>query len=127
MGFPWFGKRNETHLVVVTLEGPGRLRLNGNVLRTKRMKMNAGEHPQTVCWIEFTPDGAREDGGKGPSADRLGGGEVDRLLRELPRTKECLAVIQDLMKGRERAGQWLHWGTAGARGAVGDRSRGSMR
>jgi hypothetical protein len=125
MGFAWLGKRNETHLVVVTLEGPGRLRLNGNLVRSKKFKLNASDHPQTVCWIEFTPEGSRGDVGQGPSASRLGPGDVDRLLRELPQTTECRAVLQELRAGRERAGQWLRWGNAGAapRGAMGDRSR----
>lgn len=124
MGFLGFGRKSGTHLVVVSVEGPGRLRINGNIARSQRTKQNAAEHAQTVCWIEFMPDGARGDQGTGPASSRLGPGEVDRLLRDLPQTAACRAVRENLEAGKERASHWLPWGKpGGARGSVGEQGR----
>src|SRR3954449_477089 len=125
MGFWGFGRRRDTHLVVVTSEGGTQLRLNGIRVQAARTKRNAAAHEQTVCWVEFEPGGPRTDQGPGPAAARLGAGEVERLLRELPQTAECRAVRGDLEGGQERAGHWLHWGRSGrsTRGGMGDKSR----
>ena len=71
MGFWGFGSRSETHLVVVTYEGKGHLRLNGNHVRSFRARRNAAKHERTVCWIEFTPGGPRQ--GSEASLDSHGG------------------------------------------------------
>jgi hypothetical protein len=125
MGILGFGKAAEKRLVVVSYEGGGRLRLNGIRVRNRKTKDNAAGHSQTVCWVEFEPDGARSDLGKGPEAARLPADKLDRLIQELPQTPECRAVLKGLADGQERVGQWLNWGGAGAakRGTAGDQGR----
>ena len=112
MGLFGFGKKNDTNLVVVIFEGPSRLRLNGNRKHGKAAesaKKNATSHEGTVCWMEFSQGGSRIDQGTGPSAGKLGPGEVDRLLRELPFNAECKAMLLELEQGKERAAKILRW------------------
>ncbi len=125
MGLWWFGRAAGTHLVAVTYEGSGQLRLNGNRAQSKQIKRNAAAHSGTVCWIEFAVDGTPRDRGLGPSAGRLGAGEADRLLRELPRTAECRAVCEQLRKAPKNVSQWLSWGQSrvAGRGSMGDHGR----
>lgn len=125
MVFGLFGKKKVNHLVVVSYEGPGSLRLNGNRILTAQVKKNASSHDQTVCWIEFTPDGARRDQGTGPSASRLEPAELERLERELPQTQACRTVLEALQKGQDRSGLWLPWSVAGKakRGTRADQGR----
>ena len=122
MGFLGFGGRKESYLVVVTYEGPGRLRLNGNHVRGgSRSKQNAGSHGQTVCWAEFAPGRVRQDGGLGSQAPRLGAGEAERLLRDLPQLVECRTVLDAMEQGREHASKALAWASpqGAAPGTVG--------
>lgn len=124
MGWFHFGRRGDRHtyLVVATYEGPGRVRLNGNRIAGGPAKQNAAAHPQTVCWAEFAVDGARRDQGLGPMGGRLGDGQAERLLRELPRNTACRELLGDLADGRDRSGRWLDPGAKG--GPNGDNRRG---
>ncbi len=111
MGFLGFGRRADTYLVAVTFEGKGRLRLNGNHVRSgRKSKDHAASHTRTVCWIEFAPDGAKQDGGSGPMATCLEAGGVERLLRELPQTLACRQVLEEMRQGKPSACKWLAWG-----------------
>ncbi len=107
MAFLRFKNKYDGRLVVVTYEGPGRLMLNGNRTRDEQPRRNAAAHPETVCWIEFTPEGGRVAQGVGPEACRLEKAEVDRLLRELPHIPCCRFVLKQLEEGRNHAGRWL--------------------
>ncbi len=110
MGFLGFGGRSESYLIVVTYEGPGRLRLNGNHLKNKQTKKNAAAHEATVCWQEFGKGGVPRDQGLGPAAGSLKPSEAERLLRELIRLPETRKVLEDLASGRDISGKWLTWG-----------------
>ena len=116
LGLLGLGGKGERHLVVITFEGPGRLRLNGNRSAGKRAKQGAAAHDQTVAWIEFAPAGGRLDQGLGPAAGRLGVEEVQALLRDLPTDPACRAVLQGLAGGREHSSKVLDfakWGQFG--------------
>jgi hypothetical protein len=110
------GKGGERHLVVITLEGPGRMRLNANRTSGKRARQGAAAHDQTVGWIEFAPDGARLEQGLGPAAARLGAAEVVALLSDLPSNPACKSVLRGLAGGREHSSKvlsfekWGHFG-----------------
>ena len=78
------GRGGERHLVVITFEGPGRLRLNANRTSGKRARQGAIAHEQTIGWIEFSPDGGRLDQGLGPAAGKLGAAELTALLDTSP-------------------------------------------
>jgi hypothetical protein len=127
LGFLGLGGKGERHLVVVTFEGPGRLRLNGNRSAGKRAKQGAVAHEQTVAWIEFAPDGGRLDQGLGRAADRMGIEEVQALLRDLPTDPACRAVLQGLAGGREHSSKvldfskWGQFGVGRGPGASGER------
>ena len=45
--------------------------------------------------------------GVGPAASHLDTAEVERLLRELPRTSCCLTVLEHLEQGRDHSCRWL--------------------
>ena len=60
-------KGDDRLLVVVTNEGSGRFRLNGNRAAGKRGRAGAAAHDQTVGWIEFAADGRRLEQGLGPA------------------------------------------------------------
>jgi hypothetical protein len=107
MAFLSFKKKYDGRLVVVTYEGPGRLLLNGNRTRDERARRNAAAHPATVCWIELASGGGRLDQGVGPAAGRVDKLEVDQLLRELPQTSSCRAVLENLEQGRDHSSRWL--------------------
>jgi hypothetical protein len=116
LGFLGLGGKVDRHLVVITFEGPGRLRLNGNRSAGKRAKQGAVAHEQTVAWIEFAVDGGRVDQGLGPAAGRIGTEEVQALLRDLPTDPACRAVLQGLAGGREHSSKVLDfakWGQFG--------------
>ena len=106
----------ERHLVVITFEGPGRLRLNANRTSGSRAKQGAAAHEQTVGWIEFAADGGRLDQGLGPAAGKLGAAEVAALLRDLPSDPACRSVLRGLESGREHSSKvlsfdkWGHFG-----------------
>lgn len=125
MGFWGFGGgKKPKHLVVVTYEGGGRLRLNGNRSLGPKYKQNASNHSGTVCWIEFDTGGIPLDQGLGPSAGQLGSGVAERLLRELPQTTECRGIRADLERSPADASRWLAWGnSSGARGGVDSRGK----
>jgi hypothetical protein len=113
MGFLGFGGGTETHLVVVIFEGSGRLRLHGNKVKDNgKTKKNAASHGHAVCWAEFTPEGARQDGGLGVMSTRLGPGEADRLLKELSQLEACRTVLTDIRQGKDSSSKWLVWGQA---------------
>lgn len=110
----------DRHLVVITFEGPGRLRLNANRTSTKRAKQGAAAHEQTVAWIEFAADGGRLDQGLGPSASKLGTDEVTALLRDLPGDPACRSVLRGLGSGRDHSSKVLSfekWGRFGVGGS----------
>jgi hypothetical protein len=112
MGFLGFGKKADSNIVVVTFEGPNRLRLNGNRKKgreAKAAKMGAAAHERTVCWIEFSQGGMRLDQGKGPAVAKLGDSEVDRMLRELPLNAVCKEMLRELEGGQEKAARILSW------------------
>jgi hypothetical protein len=108
--------RDDRHLVVVTFEGPGRLRLNANRTSGKRGKQGATAHEQTIGWIEFKADGTRVDQGLGPAAGKLGAAEVVALLRDLPANPACQSVLRGLTSGRDHSSKvlsfekWGHFG-----------------
>jgi hypothetical protein len=107
----------DRHLVVVTFEGPGRLRLNGNRSSGPRAKKGAAAHARTVGWIELAPDGTLLDHALGPAAPKLGTPEVAALLRRLPADPACKSVLRDLASGRPQASKVLgfeNWGSFGA-------------
>ena len=109
--------RVDRHLVVVTFEGPGRLRLNANRSSGPQAKRGAVAHPRTVGWIELTPDGTLLDHAIGPAAPKLGTTEVVALLRSLPTDPACRSVLRDLGTGRTQASKVLsfeNWGAFGA-------------
>jgi hypothetical protein len=111
MGLFGFGKKEE-NLVVVTWEGPNRLRLNGNRKAGKEAdaaKQGAKSHARTVVWFTFDMKGRRLDQGKGPSAERMPGAEIERMLRELPLNKVVLGMLQELEQGAERSAKILSW------------------
>lgn len=120
MGFLGFGRGRQARLVVVTYEGPGRLMLNGNRTHNDRSKKHAASHSQTVCWIEFDVDGIPIDQGLGPASGRLGSGEAERLLRELPRNSDCRSVLAHMNEGRDQTGRWMKQvkSTPAARGSA---------
>ena len=130
LNFLGLGKGGARHLVVVTFEGPGRLRLNANRTAGKRARQGAAAHEQTVGWIEFSPDGARLDQGFGPAAARLGAAEAAALLRDLPTNPACQSVLRGLTSGREHSSKvlsfekWGHFGVGGDSSADGPRSGG---
>lgn len=106
----------ERHLVVITFEGPGRMRLNANRTSGKRAREGAATHEQTVGWIEFAPDGRRLEQGLGPAAGKLGAAEVTALLRDLPANPACQSVLRGLASGREHSSKVLsfeNWGQFG--------------
>jgi hypothetical protein len=110
----------DRHLVVITFEGPGRLRLNANRSSGKRAKQGAAAHEQTVGWIEFAADGGRLDQGLGPAAGKLGVAEVTALLRDLPSDPACQSVLRGLGSGRDHSSKvlsfdkWGHFGVGQA-------------
>jgi len=110
------GGGGDRHLVVVTFEGPGRLRLNANRTSGKRAKQGAAAHEQTIGWIEFDPKGGRLDQGLGPAAGKLGSAEVIALLRDLPNDPACQSVLRGLASGRDHSSKvvsfekWGHFG-----------------
>ena len=114
------GRGRTRHLVVVTFEGPGRLRLNANRTTGSRTKQGAAAHDQTVGWVEFAPDGTRLDQGLGPAAGKLGVAEVTALLRDLPTNPACQSVLRGLGSGREHSSKilsfekWGHFGVGQA-------------
>ena len=111
--------RGVRHLVVVTFEGPGRLRLNANRSSGPRAKRGAVAHPRTVGWIELTPDGTLLDQALGPAAPKLGTAEVTALLRGLATDPACRSVLRALGTGRPQASKVLsfeNWGQFGAGG-----------
>ena len=110
------GRCGPRHLVVITFEGPGRLRLNANRTSGKRGKRGATAHEQTIGWIEFAADGGRLDQGLGPAAGKLGAAEVMALLRDLPANPACQSVLRGLAGGRDHSSKvlsfekWGHFG-----------------
>jgi hypothetical protein len=111
MGF-LFGKKVDSNIVVITWEGPNRFRLNGNRKKGKEAgvaKKGAAGHERTVCWIEFSQGGMRLDQGKGPAAAKVGDGEVDRMLRELPLNSVCKEMLRELEGGQDKAARILSW------------------
>ncbi len=112
----------DRHLVVVTFEGAGRLRLNANRSSGPRAKRGAAAHPRTIGWIELAPDGRLLDHALGPAAPKLGTAEVLALLRRLPSDPACKSVLRDLGAGRPQASKVLsfeEWGSFGAGTAPG--------
>jgi len=107
MSFLSSKNKYDGRLVVVSYQGPGRLLLNGNRTRDEQARRNAAAHAETVCWIEVAPGGRRMAQGVGPAASRLESAEVERLLRELPRTACCRSVLEHLEQGRDHSGRWL--------------------
>ncbi len=112
MGFLGFGKKADSNIVVVTYEGPNRLRLNGNRKKGREVgsaKKGAAGHDRTVCWIEFSQGGMRLDQGAGPAAAKMKSDEVERLLRELPLNTACKDMLRELEAGQEKAARILSW------------------
>ena len=110
------GRGGNRHLVVITFEGPGRLRLNANRTSSKRSLQWAVAHEGTVGWIEFSPDGTRLDQGVGPAAGKLGPAAVAALLRDLPTNPACQSVLRGLAGGRDHSSKVLdfaNWGHFG--------------
>jgi hypothetical protein len=108
--------RGDRHLVVITFEGPGRLRLNANRTSGRRGKQGAVAHEQTIGWIEFAQDGSRVDQGLGPAAGKLRAAEVVALLRDLPTNPACQSVLRGLAGGRDHSSKVLdfaNWGHFG--------------
>lgn len=104
------------HLVVVSFEGPGRLRLNANRTSGIRARQGAAAHEQTIAWIEFQPDGTRLEQGIGPAAGKLGAAEVASLMRDLPTDPACRSVLAGLAGGRDHSSKILSfekWGSFG--------------
>lgn len=122
--------RGDRHLVVITFEGPGRLRLNANRTAGKRGKQGATAHEQTIGWIEFAADGTRLDQGLGPAAGKLGAAEVMALLRDLPGNPACQSVLRGLTSGRDHSSKvlsfekWGHFGVGHGPDADGDKPAG---
>jgi hypothetical protein len=113
------GRGGERHLVVITFEGPGRLRLNANRTSGKRARQGAIAHEQTIGWIEFAPDGGRLDQGLGPAAGKLAPAELTALLRDLPSDPACKSVLRGLGSGRDHSSKVLsfdQWGKFGVGG-----------
>ncbi|MFO0956010.1 MAG: hypothetical protein U0800_00940 [Isosphaeraceae bacterium] len=121
----FFGSAKHKHLVVITHEGSGRLRLNGNRSKGDKFKQNAANHAGTVCWIEFDLEGIPLDKGLGPAAGHLANGAAERLLADLPRTEECRAVRAELTRSEADTSRWLASGNTGkaARGGVASRGK----
>ena len=113
------GRGGERHLVVITFEGPGRLRLNANRTSGKRARQGAIAHEQTIGWIEFSPDGGRLDQGLGPAAGKLGAAELTALLRDLPSDPACKSVLRGLAGGRDHSSKVLDFGNWGKFGVGG--------
>jgi hypothetical protein len=104
------------HLVVVTFEGPNRLRLNASRSGGARGRRGAAAHDRTVGWIEFSSDGSRLDQGLGPAAAKLKAADVQALMRDLPAAPACKSVLRELTEGRERTSKVLSfekWGQFG--------------
>ena len=112
MGFLGFGKRIETFLAVVTLEGPGRLRLNGLRAKDEKAKKAAVGHERTVCWAEFAREGGLKDKGLGKASRQSG--QAERLLGDLPNNPTCRAILERLREGQDSVGKWLQLGEPAA-------------
>jgi hypothetical protein len=110
MGLFGFGKRKENYLTVITLEGGGKLRINGVRSGDQKSKKTVIGHGQTVCWIEFAPDGIPLEQGVGPAAKQAGAGRAEKLLRDLPTSPACRGVLERLRDGQESVGKWLDVG-----------------
>lgn len=113
MGFLGFGKKVDSNLVVVTYEGPSRLRLNGNRKKGREVasaKKGASTFEHAVCWIEFSQGGMRLDQGKGPAAAKMPPDEVERLLKDLPLNTACKTMLRELEEGQEKSAKILNWG-----------------
>jgi hypothetical protein len=108
-----FGKRATTMVAVVTLEGPGRLRLNGFRTSAERTKAAAVAHSRTVCWVEFDSGGIPIDRGTGAAARQVG--HTDRLLRDLPSNSVCRDVVERLRQGEDSISKWLQVAEPAAR------------
>ncbi len=113
MGLFGFSKKSEHFLTIVTMEGPGRLRLNGLRAKDPAAKKVAVGHERAVCWIEFTPEGMIHDKGLGRAAAQAGGADV--ILRDLPSTAICRGVLDRLREGQESVGKWLKLGEPAGR------------
>ncbi|MDB5349673.1 MAG: hypothetical protein JWN86_920 [Planctomycetota bacterium] len=113
MGLFSFGRRRETFLTLITLEGPGRLRINGLRAKDEKSKKVAIAHERTVCWVEFSSAGAMLDKGLGRASGQAT--EVDRLLRDLPTMPTCRGVLDRLREGQESVGKWLQLGEPASR------------
>lgn len=108
MGFLNLGKRTETFLSIITLEGPGRFRINGVRAKDPAAKKTAIAHERTICWVEFSTKGGMMDKGMGRAATQVG--QAERLLRDLPMHPTCLAVLERLKEGQDSVGKWLQLG-----------------
>ena len=112
MRFLGFGKKVDSNLVVVTYEGPQKLRLNGNRKKGREVasaKKGAAAHDGTVCWIEFSQGGMRLDQGKGPAAAKIGDAEAERILKDLPLHTVCKGVLRELEDGQDKIARILTW------------------
>jgi hypothetical protein len=116
------GRGGNRHLVVITFEGPGRLRLNANRTSSKRSLQGAVAHEGTVGWIEFAADGSRLDQGVGPAAGKLGPAAVAALLRDLPTNPACQSVLRGLVSGRDHSSKVLDFAKWGQFGVGSDSS-----
>jgi hypothetical protein len=108
MSFLGLGKWSETYLAVVTLDGPGRLRINGIRTKNGKTRKTVEKHVQTVCWLEFSKTGGLIGKGTGPA--RVPNGDAERLLRDLPTMPAWRSVLERLQDGQESAAKWLQRG-----------------
>src|SRR4051794_38990783 len=113
MGLFSFGRRRETFLAVVTSQGQGRLRINGIRLKDEQSKKTAVAHERTLCWVEFSREGAMVDKGLGRAPGQAG--QAEKLLRDLPTMAACRGVLERLREGQDSVGKWLQMGEAPGR------------
>ena len=106
-----FGRR-DWNIVVITSEGPERMRLNANRQKGKQAaaaKKGAASHNGTLCWIIFDQNGRRLDDGLGPASTRLDPDQAQRLLTSLPTNRTVLEVLRELEQGREKTAREFTW------------------
>lgn len=106
-----FGRR-DWNLVVVTAEGPERMRLNANRQKGKQAvtaKKGAREHARTLCWVVFDQEGRKLDEGLGPASARLPADQAQRMLTSLPTNRTVLEILRELEQGRDKTAREFVW------------------
>jgi hypothetical protein len=104
--------RRDWNIVVITSEGPERMRLNANRQKGRQAaaaKKGAASHGGTLCWVVFDQEGRKLDEGLGPASARLDPEQAKRMLTSLPTNRTVLEVLRELERGRDRMAKEFTW------------------